>query len=60
MAPLQPYESPHDYLVCFQFSDGEFESLVKPDPAKAGPTLGVVVVVVVVKLKVYSSLRNEN
>ena len=30
MAPLQPYESPHDCLVCLHFSDGEFENLVKP------------------------------
>jgi len=29
MAPLQPYESPHDCLLCLHFSDGKFESLVK-------------------------------
>ena len=29
IAPLQPYETPHDCLVCLHISDGEFESLVK-------------------------------
>jgi len=29
MAPLQPYESLHDCLVCLHFSGGEFENLVK-------------------------------
>ena len=29
MAPLHPYESLHDCLVCLHFSDGEFENLFK-------------------------------
>jgi len=29
MAPLQPYESPHDCLMCLHITDEEFESLVK-------------------------------